>query len=445
MSERVITTEYTDVKNTPSEIDSTQEAPAYTGVRIFVGTNDSGQEVVYEAGGDTGSVLEIKNPFGTQAMANAVLSDISGYKYQPWSATRALLDPAAELGDGVSTSVVYGGMYRRVTNFGKMMATDIEAPYDAEEQHELGILSPTERHFIRLESQTKASLSITNSNITAEVTRATNAEDALSSRITINATNIEAKVSAEGGNQSFSWNLLSTGFVLKNGNTSIFEANASGITIAGNAVVTGEINATSGYIGNSYNGFQINASSITNGKTSLTDNNNGVYIGTDGIALGANSAFLVTSSGAVTATDLTINGGSINIGNGAFQVDSGGNLSATSGTFEGNVYAQNIEFGGYAGYFAGSGIEPLTIEGGSYGQIGYETISTYNTAGGINTSLGYADYAEEVFSGNIVAEFMTAYEITSSTRMSIGGDFYVGGYSVRWGTVNEGLPVLVKG
>lgn len=406
MSERVITTEYTEVKNTPSEIDSTQEAPAYTGVRIFVGTNDSGQEVAYEAGDDTGSVLEIKNPFGTQAMANAVLSDISGYKYQPWSATRALLDPAAELGDGVSASMVYGGMYRRVTNFGKMMATDIEAPYDAEEQHELSVLSPTDRHFVRLESQTKASLSITN-------------------------TNIAAKVSAEGGNQSFSWKLLSTGFFLKNGNTNIFEANKDGIKISGDAVVTGTINATSGYIGNSANGFQINASSITNGKESLEDNNNGVYIGTNGIALGANSAFKVTSSGAVTATNLSITGGSIDIGNGAFYVDSAGKLSATSGTFEGNVYAQNIEFGGAAGYFDGDGIYPESIWGGRGGKIDEDTIPSYNITSGVNTSIanGEAAYTEitDPDNGAIVVNkiYFRYYPVAWREIIAQNGSFWV--------------------
>lgn len=412
MSERVITTDYTEVKKTPSEIDSTQEAPAYTGVRIFVGVNNGGQELVYEAGNDTGSVLEIKNPFGTQAMANAILSDISGYKYQPWNATRALLDPAAELGDGVSAASVYGGMYRRSTTFGTMMATDIEAPYEAEEQHELSIFSPTERHFVRLEAQTKASLSITNNNITAEVTRATNAEDALSGRITINATNIEAKVSAEGGNQSFSWNLLSSGFVLKNGNTNIFEANASGIKISGNAVVTGQINATSGYIGNSGYGFQINATSITNGKSSLTDSNNGVYIGTDGIALGANSAFKVTSSGAVTATDLNITGGSINLGNGSFQVDSYGNLTASSGTFEGSVYAKNIQYGSTGGYLDGAGLSSETVWGGAGEQIGYEAVPTYNVSSGIQTSLSYADSAYDAINNNgyiVVNDIMFRY------------------------------------
>lgn len=432
MSERVITTEYTEVKKTPSEIDSTQEAPAYTGVRIFVGVNNGGQELVYEAGNDTGSVLEIKNPFGTQAMANAILSDISGYKYQPWNATRALLDPAAELGDGVSASSVYGGMYRRSTTFGTMMATDIEAPYDAEEQHELSIFTPTERHFVRLEAQTKASLSITNDDITAEVTRATNAEDALSSRITINATEIEAKVSAEGGSpQSFSWELLSTGFVLKNGDTNIFSANASGITIAGNAVVTGEINATSGYIGDSSNGFKINASSITNGKSSMTDNNDGVYIGTDGIALGANSAFEVTSSGAVTATDLNITGGSINLGNGSFQVDSHGNLTASSGTFEGSVYAENIQYGDTGGYFDGYGIAEESIGGGEGNQIAEDTIPSYNITSGVNTSIanGEAAYTEitDPDNGSIVVNniYFRYYGVSWKRIEANNGSFYV--------------------
>lgn len=46
----------------------------------------------------------------------------------------------------------------------------------------------------------------------------------------------------------------------------------------------------------------------TGAKSSLTDENSGIYIGEDGIALGASSAFSVAENG-----DLTVNGGSINL------------------------------------------------------------------------------------------------------------------------------------
>jgi hypothetical protein len=70
----------------------------YSAVRIFVGTNDDGEAVVYEAGDVSGNVLEIKNPFGTQAMANNILNAVRGYQYQPMDAQAALLNPAAEMG-----------------------------------------------------------------------------------------------------------------------------------------------------------------------------------------------------------------------------------------------------------------------------------------------------------------------------------------------------------
>ena len=41
----------------------------YSAVRIFVGTDDDGSAVIYEAGNTNGRTLEIKNPFGTQEMA----------------------------------------------------------------------------------------------------------------------------------------------------------------------------------------------------------------------------------------------------------------------------------------------------------------------------------------------------------------------------------------
>ena len=49
------------------------------------------------------------------------------------------------------------------------------------------------------------------------------------------------------------------------------------------------------------------------GKTTYDDSNNGVYIGTEGLALGPNTTFQVSKAGAVTATDMSITGGSIKL------------------------------------------------------------------------------------------------------------------------------------
>jgi hypothetical protein len=97
----------------------------------------------------------------------------------------------------------------------------------------------------------------------------------------------------------------SSGLLAQNGSTTVFE-----LTSEGNLKLTGNITATSGYIGDS-TGFSINSTYIANGKNSLTDTNSGIYLGTNGIALGASSVFKVTSAGALTAKSGAIGGWTI--------------------------------------------------------------------------------------------------------------------------------------
>lgn len=88
-----------------------------------------------------------------------------------------------------------------------------------------------------------------------------------------------------------------------------FGVAGDGSIYASEAVISGAITASSGYIGTSTAGFAIGSSSFYNGMTSLTDTtNNGVYIGTNGIALGKGS-FKVTNGGALTTSNLKITSG----------------------------------------------------------------------------------------------------------------------------------------
>ena len=69
----------------------------------------------------------------------------------------------------------------------------------------------------------------------------------------------------------------------------------------------GKLFAKQGYLGSAAKGWTIGASSLYNGKTSMSNNNSGVYLGTDGIALGWDKdleipAFKVTSGGTLRAT-----------------------------------------------------------------------------------------------------------------------------------------------
>ena len=339
-------------------------------------------ELYYQAGDDTGRTLEIDMPWGTQAMANNLLNSLRGFQYQPYETKDALLDPAAELGDGITVNGVYSGIFRIQRGGGVLHAADVTAPSDEEINHEYKYEPKATRKIERKIATVQSQLVIEAGEIRGEVSDAVNQ---IEGQLSVQSSQIAAKVSQTGGNSSsFGWQLLATGFLLNSGNKTVFQANSSGIT------VTGQMNATSGYIGDGSNGFLISSRSISNGKSGLSDSNNGVYIGTDGIAFGPN-----------------------------FKVDSSGNLTANSGTFTGSVYANKVQAGGNAGYITG-------------GQIGSRAISVGKCSYGINTSLGNADFSADVFSGSAVASYMKANSIN---QPSSAGYLYLKGERAAWSNI----------
>ena len=306
-------------------MDVSPQFDAYSGVEIIVDDDTS-----FFAGNRTGRVLSIQNPWGTKQQAQNILASLTstGFQYQPFTASKALLNPAAEIGDAVTVNGIYSGVYKLSRRFGPLTDADIEAPQDEEVDHEYPFEPKQDRVFKREIAQASAQITLTQSQITAEVSRATQAEGSLSSRITQtaneisseitraksaegtlssritqNATSINAKVSQTGGNNSsFGWSLLSNKFSLFAGNKEVFKCTASGVEIQG------KITSTSGQIG----GFTIGSSALYNGMSSLTSSANGVYVGTNGISVGGGK-FKVTSSGAVSAANMTLTG-TLNVG-----------------------------------------------------------------------------------------------------------------------------------
>jgi hypothetical protein len=371
----------------------------YSAVRIFVGTDDDWNAVIYEAGNTNGRTLEIKNPFGTQAMANNILADIQGYQYQPLSADNALLNPAAEMGDGVTVNGVYSGLFVRATKFGRLMASDIAAPTDEEIEHEFAVESASDRQYTRFVQQTKSMLRITNMAIEAEVSARTSADNAINATLAIHATDIQARVTKQSpaGQTSFGWNLTDSEWSVFSGSPSnkILTASASGLK------VKGRIEADEGYIGGE-NGFVITANKIYKNISRFGGSqSSGVYIGTDGIQLGRN-----------------------------FMVDSAGNLEANSGTFNGTIYAGNIVSTGthgYGGYFSGEG-----LYGGS---VGTGQLSSYAN-GGIGSGYSAQTTWNNARNQNVGVDLVNAttllcYNLTVSSSASIASMYYQG-YGVGW-------------
>lgn len=123
------------------------------------------------------------------------------------------------------------------------------------------------------------------------------------------------------------------------GENGTFKVDSLGNLTAVSATVTGRVTANEGYIGGT-NGFTIQAQKMYSGKTSISDGNAGIYLGTDGIALGANSAFKVTNGGVLTATSGHIGGA--NIANNAIRSDNG-NWSINS---DGTATFKNVSITG---------------------------------------------------------------------------------------------------
>lgn len=342
-------------------LDTAPETDGYSGVAIFAGQDEAGNNIEYFAGDRSGKVLEITNEWGSQAQADAIYRKIRGFRYQPYKAAGTTIDPSVEIGDAVTIADTYGGVFLRATDY-RDTTSDLEAPSNEEIEHEFQIQSPTNRQYERFTRSVRSSLSITATKIAAEVEAREEADKAIRATLSVQADAIEARVTKEGGSSSsFGWKLLNDSWTVSGNGKNIFTVDRNG------AKVEGEIRATSGKIG----GFDIQGDYLSyNGQTWGGTNSWGGYFGTSGIQLGKN-----------------------------FKVDMAGNLEAASGRFTGEVYAGRINYGGDAGHLWGEAISEGSVSGGWGGQIAGGSIGTFNTSGGINTSLGYADFANGVFNG----------------------------------------------
>ena len=115
-------------------VERLETAPAFLPYSKVIAWYDD--ENAFVAGDDSGRVLTVDLPFATQAIVDKMLERIKGYSYQPWTGSEAILDPAAELGDGVTVNGVYSVLASAETSFDALMVSDAAAPADEEVDHE---------------------------------------------------------------------------------------------------------------------------------------------------------------------------------------------------------------------------------------------------------------------------------------------------------------------
>ena len=170
-------------------------------------TGDDGE--TYTAGDDTGATLTIEgNPYATQGICNDLYTAYHGLVYFPYTATKALYDPATELGDQVKIgdmvhSVMFGAKLTLDHNF----RADIQAPNSEELSAEYPYLSK-----IKSLKQTTEELNgaisraatdleekVNDADLQAEIDRASGVEQSLSSAIGAEKTRAEGAESALSG------------------------------------------------------------------------------------------------------------------------------------------------------------------------------------------------------------------------------------------------------
>ncbi len=341
-------------------LDTSPELPVYTGVVIYAGQDEEGNNIEYSAGDRTGTVLEITNDWGSQAQADAIYAKIRGFRYQPYSASGTTIDPSVEIGDAVTIADTYGGVFLRATDY-RDTTSNLEAPSNEEIEHEFQVQSPTNRQYERFTRTVRADL-------------------------TLKSTQIKAKVERKEGDETsdFWWDLQADGWAVGTKESKIFGVDKDG------AYVNGEIRATSGTIG----GYTIKDGCLcTNGQAWGGTNSNGIYLGPEGIQCG--KGFKVDMAGYLEATSgkfgsLTIETSTQNV-SGNFYGDlsgCGGSVSGLTGSVTGitgslstGINVGNSSIGTYVGSIAAGSItadlinarltsaKVLLLDGKRYGDL----------------------------------------------------------------------------
>lgn len=168
---------------------------------------------------DSATTLSAQCPWALPYQARVLLEKYAGFQYKPFEGKGVRAFPAAELGDTIFLCGDYYTVYSQDISFGAEFVSDVSAPFDQETDHEFPYVPSAERRYTREMKTVKAELSI-------------------------QATQIEAKVSSVGGdNSSFGWTLQQDAFTIYSNGSPVLKVDQTG------AEITGKVVATSGEIG----------------------------------------------------------------------------------------------------------------------------------------------------------------------------------------------------
>ena len=154
-------------------------------------------ENVYTAGDDTGLELTASCPHATQEMVNALLAQLQGYQYQSFTADAANLDPASELGDGVTVNGVYS-IISQLDDDGKGFP-DISSPGEVALEEEYPSAGPMTQEFNRQIAETRSQITKTADEIRLYVV---NEIEGVESELRLTANSLTVQIQSVDGRVS---------------------------------------------------------------------------------------------------------------------------------------------------------------------------------------------------------------------------------------------------
>lgn len=257
-----------------AQLDTSPPLAAVSKVVVMVDAENA-----YVAGDDTGRTVEVTCPYGTQAMANNILAALQGYTYTPAQGQDALLDPAAELGDGITMGGVYTVLAKADTLWDAMMAGDVGAPGQAEQESEYSYQSPLVGQLRYQIAETRSLISKTADEIRLEVS---NDIQELSASIDIQLDSITSQITGLNGQVSSITQTVSgiqTQITGLNNQVSSIEQKVDSISLdVSNGTSSSRIELTVDGVRVSsatveFTGNIIFASDLTDGRTSISGDN----------------------------------------------------------------------------------------------------------------------------------------------------------------------------
>ena len=219
---------------TNRELMSYNKGATYASVsKVIINIDD---DTYVEAGDTTGRTVEVTCPWGTTAMAQALLTQLRTVSYTPCTAS-VLLHPAAEIGDKFVVSSVSHWVATQTTHFNSLFLSELEVPGEEEIDHEYPFESASERTVNRkiaaVVAET-AELRVTTQQISARVENVDGDITTLEQTTSSISATVSGKADKTAGTTStFAYSLTATGFTLTSNGNAVISVNSSGANIGG--------------------------------------------------------------------------------------------------------------------------------------------------------------------------------------------------------------------